>query len=169
VESFKATLAEVRDADLVLHVADLSSPHRDRQIAAVEEVLGGMDVDPEQTLQVFNKVDRTDGLEIAADLQVRWPRALLLSAKTGEGLTDLKAEIRRRRGQGFCETVIQVPSGLESITGKVYQNSEVRDVRYDGGAGALYRLRIAPAELERLLALGAVEKTEHMEDWETGN
>jgi len=114
-----------------------------------------MDVDPGNTLQVFNKVDRLAAPESFAGLKDTFPDALFISAVTGDGLGALKDALRRRRRAGFRETILKVPAGLESITGRIYEHCEVRDVRYDGGAGALYRLRAAPVDIERLRALGA--------------
>ncbi len=168
VESFKATLSEVREADLLLHVVDLSSPQRERQIEAVEEVLGELDIDPRHTLPVFNKVDTMGPSTLVGDLQLRWPKALLVSAKTGEGLAELREEIRRRRLLAFRETVIQLPPGKEGVTGSIYRDGDVREVRY-GEDGALYRLRLPADALERLLSQGARERPELLEDWDAGN
>lgn len=169
VESFKATLAEVREADLLLHVADLSSPTRDRQIAAVEEVLGDLDIDPDSTLRVFNKVDILDTRSVALEFQVRWPGAILVSAQTGDGLPELREEILRCHREAFKECVLLVPVGLESLTGKIYAAAEVADVRYRE-EGAYYRLRLEASVKERLLGLGVKERDKLLENWdEEGN
>jgi GTP-binding protein HflX len=169
VESFKATLAEVREADLLLHVADLSSPTRDRQIAAVEEVLGDLDIDPDSTLRVFNKVDILDTRSVALEFQVRWPGAILVSAQTGDGLPELREEILRCHREAFKECVLLVPVGLESLTGKIYAAAEVTDVRYRE-EGAYYRLRLEASVKERLLGLGVKERDKLLENWdEEGN
>jgi GTP-binding protein HflX len=165
VESFKATLAEVREADLVLHVVDLANPQRDRQIEAVEEVLGEMDMDPESTLRVYNKLDLVKDQAGVEEMRRRWPDAPLVSAHTGEGLEDLRNEVRRRRQAAYQEVVLQVPRGQESMTGIIYELGEVRDVRHEG-EGSLYRLRAPETALKRLLGLGAKDRSEALANWD---
>ncbi len=166
VESFKATLAEVREADLVLHVADLSSSARSREILAVEEVLGDLDVEPDATLNVYNKLDlfQAEASTLTAEAQAGWPEAVMLSANSGEGLDELRDEIRRRRQQAFAEAVIFVPAGEEAMTAVIYRESEVRDVRYEA-EGGYYRLRLSEPALDRLRGAGAHERPELLETW----
>ena len=88
VAAFRATLEEVAEADLALHVIDAASPERDHHMAAVRKVLeevGGADV---PSLDVYNKVDAitADERRRIAD---RDPAAALISARTGEGIDEL--------------------------------------------------------------------------------
>jgi GTP-binding protein HflX len=71
VAAFKATLEELADADLLLHVADLSSPHLESQLVAVEKILEELHLDHIPRLLVLNKIDRVDALE-AANQAVRY-------------------------------------------------------------------------------------------------
>jgi len=92
VASFRSTLEQVADADLVLHLVDGSHAvwHEQRDVAT--EVLRELGVDPERVLLVFNKLDRVpDPALVAAD-------ALWVSAATGEGLDRLKAVVAARLG-----------------------------------------------------------------------
>ncbi len=152
VESFKATLSEVREADLLLHVADLSSPAMERQVAAVDEVLGEMDVDPASALRVFNKMDEAE--EGRANwAQRHWPGSLALSAKAGDGLDELRGELLSRRRKSFRETFLRVPMGMERLSAVIYRDCEVLDVSYDE-LGAIYHLRLPELVLGKLLAEG---------------
>ena len=88
VAAFRATLEEVAEADLALHVIDTSSPERDRQISAVRRVLeevGAVDV---PTIDVFNKVDLVSVDELAR-LKALHPGSAAISARTGDGVEDL--------------------------------------------------------------------------------
>ncbi len=166
VESFKATLAEVSEADLVLHVIDLASASWERQVLAVEEVLGDLDVDPERCLRVFNKLDAArDADEVLAGLRTRWPDACFVSATTGEGLEALRGAIRARRQEAFRETVLFLPAGGEALTAAIYAECEVRDVRYEP-EGSYYRLRLAEPTRARLLARGGEEHAELLDGWD---
>jgi GTP-binding protein HflX len=89
VASFRSTLEEIAWADLVLHVIDRSHPRWPDQLAVAEEVLQELGVEPERVLRVFNKCDLVAGA-------VSDGAGVAVSARTGEGLGALKAEIRDR-------------------------------------------------------------------------
>jgi GTPase len=92
VASFRSTLAEIREADLVLHLLDLSSPRVDEERNVALEVLQDLGVDSGRILSVWNKADLA-------------PRAIpfggiAISARTGEGILELEREISARRRHG---------------------------------------------------------------------
>ncbi|KAB2674358.1 MAG: GTPase HflX [Verrucomicrobia bacterium] len=89
VEAFKATLEEVAQADMLLHVVDASHPHAEQQIAAVNAVLAEIGVPEKSTLMVFNKVDRLEDPVAAARFLELYPKAVAISARTGRGFPEL--------------------------------------------------------------------------------
>jgi GTP-binding protein HflX len=89
VAAFHATLEELRDASLLLHVVDAASPDIDRRIRAVHDVLGELGLDDKPELRVFNQIDRLPENEIAG--LARRYQAIPISALTGVGLRDLLA------------------------------------------------------------------------------
>jgi GTP-binding protein HflX len=94
VSSFRSTLGEITAADLVLHVVDRSHPRWQEQAEVAEAVMDDLGVDRERVIRVFNKSDLVPAEE---------PRnggALWVSAATGEGIAELKAELARRLGLG---------------------------------------------------------------------
>ena len=93
VESFKATLEEVVQADLLLHVVDVSHPQVDEQIAAVNAVLNELGAANKATMMVFNKVDQLNGGNTIARLSELYPNSVAISARTGTGIDELLAEI----------------------------------------------------------------------------
>ncbi len=93
IASFHATLAEVREADLLLHVVDASSPVMDHQIATVEDVLAQIGADQVPTTMVFNKTDRAYSRTLVAAYRKRYPQAQAVSALTGDGLDALRQAI----------------------------------------------------------------------------
>ncbi|MDH6594824.1 GTP-binding protein HflX [Variovorax sp. TBS-050B] len=104
VDAFKATLQEAVDADLLLHVVDASNPHYPEQMAEVQSVLHEIGADAIPQLLVFNKLDALESTQHPLHLQddmeiegVQVPR-IFLSARTGEGLPLLRAELARRSG-----------------------------------------------------------------------
>ncbi len=92
VAAFRATLEEVADADLLLHVVDASRDDHEEQMRAVASVLHEVEADGVPSLLVFNKVDRLDPSE-RARLQMAYPQALRISAATGEGIDGLRARV----------------------------------------------------------------------------
>jgi GTP-binding protein HflX len=97
VDAFAATLEEALEADLILHVADASAPEEEllQQLSAVDEVLAEIDAAERPRLLVLNKVDLLDE-DRRRELSFRHPRAVQISAVTGEGLEDLAEAIEAR-------------------------------------------------------------------------
>jgi GTPase len=106
VAAFRATLEEVAEADLLLHVIDASAPDRDRHIAAVASVLAEVDADRVPSIEIFNKCDRLDEGE-RARLTSLHPGALCVSALTGEGRDDVIAAMETRLGLDTATVVFE--------------------------------------------------------------
>jgi GTPase len=92
VNAFRATLEELENADLLLHVSDASNPDWPRQKASVETILRELKLDEKPTIHIFNKVDRLD----AGARATLPPGALEVSASSGEGIDQLRAAIVER-------------------------------------------------------------------------
>ncbi len=92
INAFRSTLEELEDADILLHVADLSSPHVEEQIKSVEEILHGMNLDRTATMLLFNKSDLVSE-ERALGL-ARRHNGLVISALTGQGLPELSQRLQ---------------------------------------------------------------------------
>ncbi|MCA9245885.1 MAG: GTPase HflX [Planctomycetales bacterium] len=112
IASFKATLMEAREADLLLHVADASNPVALEQIAAVYEVLEELGIEEKDTILVLNKVDRIAELGRLASLRARYPNAVEISAQTGEGIEDLALAVSDALSRSFHD--IDVETGVEN-------------------------------------------------------
>jgi GTPase len=97
VAAFRATLEEVAEADLLLHVVDASAPDRDRHIAAVHAVLAEVGADRVPSIEVYNKCDRLEPGE-RERLTAIQPHALCVSALTGQGREDVIAAMETRLG-----------------------------------------------------------------------
>ena len=98
VASFRATLEEVTEANLLLHVVDLSHINMDEQVGAVEEVLEELDAGDKLVITALNKADRVDLTDAEQQARVKealaaYPNAVVVSALTGKGLDDLRAKI----------------------------------------------------------------------------
>src|ERR1700740_2536109 len=107
IESFKATLEEVSEADLLIHVVDLSHSRVDDQIEAVEGVAKELEAPGKQTLIVFNKIDNLQNRELIDVYLRRFPGSVAISARTGEGVNKLVQALEDalaswRLGSRFC-------------------------------------------------------------------
>jgi len=150
VEGFAATLEETLVADLVLHVADASATDErlDEQVAAVEAVLreiGAADLPREL---VLNKVDAIDSLR-RRRLANRFPGSLLVSARTGEGLDELRARIAERFADRFESVQLLVPYDEGATLAALYALGAPIEAREDREDGVLIRARLPQRELRR--------------------
>ncbi|MEX0613736.1 MAG: GTPase HflX, partial [Pirellulales bacterium] len=107
IASFKATLEEARQADLLLHVADASNPAAMEQISAVYKVLEDLDINQKDTILVLNQIDAIEGLGTLAMLTERYPNAIPISARTGEGLGRLAAAVSDALTQHFLDVDVE--------------------------------------------------------------
>jgi GTP-binding protein HflX len=112
VAAFRATLEEVAEADLALHVIDAANPERERQVAAVRRVLDEVGANDVPTIDVYNKTDA-----ITADEQRRLrdadPACALISAKTGNGLDELLQMVASRLALDTRRITITFDSGKD--------------------------------------------------------
>jgi len=129
IASFKATLEESRQADLLLHVADASNPAALDQIAVVYKVLEELDIQAKDTLLVLNKIDAADRGQVAA-LLGRYPRALAVSAKKGQGMPELTQAVSRALSHGFLD--VDVETGVDNgrLLAQLASYGEVLSKRY---------------------------------------
>ncbi len=108
VASFRATLEEARDADLLLHVADASNPAVLDQISAVYGVLHDLEIDEKRTLLLLNKMDAPDAQQYAHAALARYPHAIPLSARSGEGIDRLTAAVSNALSDGFVTISVRL-------------------------------------------------------------
>ena len=93
IEAVKSTLEEAKYADIIIHVVDASNPQKEKQMHVVYETLKDLGVKDQPILTLFNKQDRIENPEILKDMKA--DKTLKISAKTGQGLDDLKDELEK--------------------------------------------------------------------------
>jgi GTPase len=93
VAAFRATLEELAEADVLLHVVDASQPALEEHLAAVESLLDELEVRDRPTILVLNKMDRVDSERSLESLMASRPRVVAISAATGKGTESLLAAI----------------------------------------------------------------------------
>jgi len=157
VESFRSTLEETVEADLVLHVVDGADAMPDEQIKAVRTVLAevvdgagdGAATPPE--LLVVNKIDATDQVSLAR-LRHLLPGAVFVSAHTGEGLDALVARVAELLPRPDVEVDIEVPYANGALVARVYAEGQVLSADHTE-AGTRLRARVHPALASALARL----------------
>ena len=143
VESFKATLEEVVQAELLLHVVDLSHPKAEEQILAVNAVLEEIGAAGKPTLMVFNKIDRFEERELLRLFLDRFPASVGLSAKTGEGVPELLSELGAMLRPVREFVVLRIPHEAASVIARLHEVGQVIERDYDGEL-ARFKARIPP-------------------------
>ena len=150
IEAFRSTLEEVAGADLVLHVVDAAHPDPLSQVAAVRTVLseipGALDV-PE--LIVLNKTDLADAVTLAV-LRTGLPGAVAVSARTGEGIEELRARIEQMLPHPQVSIDVVVPYSRGDLVSRVHAEGEIDTVDYvEAGTHVVARVGAAlAAEIE---------------------
>ena len=155
IASFKATLEETKQADLLLHIADASSPLVDAQIAAVREVLAELQVDEKATLLVLNKIDAIADHATRSSLLNRYPHAICVSAFTGAGIIALESATTASLSRGFRDVDIQTNPGNGRLLAWLSAHGEVLSRHFVDDRVTVH-CRIPAALLGRISANEAV-------------
>jgi GTPase len=161
VEGFAATLEETLVADLVLHVADASvaDAELDEMLAAVEAVLAEIGASELPVELVLNKIDAADSLR-RRRLANRFPDALQVSARTGEGLNELRQRIAERFGERFEPVRLLIPYADGARLAELYALGAPVDERADRPEGVFVRARLPRREVRRFAPYLIVEPRE---------
>ncbi|OPC80752.1 GTPase HflX [Embleya scabrispora] len=154
VEAFRSTLEEVADADLILHVVDGSDPTPEAQLAAVREVFTEVDAHRVREIVVVNKADAADP-EVLARLLRREKHAIVVSARTGQGMDELLALIDEELPRPDVEVEVVVPYERGDLVAKVHASGELLGTEHrESGTWLHARVgRQLAAELERFVVV----------------
>ena len=129
IASFKATLEESRQADLLLHVADASNPAVYQQISAVYDVLEEIGIQEKDTLLVLNKIDNASQTQLDAVLN-RYPNAILTSAKSREGFEQLHQATSDALSRFFRDVDIEFDISNGKLLAYLAAKGEVLSTQY---------------------------------------
>jgi GTP-binding protein HflX len=144
VEAFKATLEEVVQADLLVHVVDVSHPQADEQIKSVEAVLKEIGAEGKPMLMVFNKTDRLNGnRDVLNRFLEKHPHGAAISAENGDGVPALLAELgtQLRPTRDFME--LAVPHEQAGVIARLHEVGQIIERRYFGRT-ARFKVRVPP-------------------------
>jgi len=164
VAAFRATLEEVLEANLILHVRDIAAPFSDKQKADVEAVLTELGVEvgghDSRIVEVWNKIDQLDESQrqlLASQAERLGTPPILVSARSGEGLDVLRRRIGEALARDHITRVFDLGSGDGVLTHWLYEHSQIcaREDHEDGTTRITARL--AAADLERFEHLRSLQ------------
>jgi GTP-binding protein HflX len=144
VEAFKATLEEVVEADLLLHVVDVSHPKADEQIAAVNTVLEEIHAGQKPTLMVFNKIDCLGTNASVGRFREQYPHAAFLSAKTGQGIQELLSELGTQLRPVRDLLELEIPHTEAATIARLHSIAQILDSDYDRPRTVRFKALIPP-------------------------
>src|SRR3954451_501848 len=124
IEAFRSTLEEVAEADLILHVVAGSDPDPESQLLAVREVLAEVDAQHVTEVVVINKADAADPV-VLDRLRRREQHSVVVSARTGQGLEELRAIIARELPRPSVPVEVLLPYGRGDLVSRVYDEGEL--------------------------------------------
>lgn len=129
IESFKSTLDEVRESDILLHVVDASANVIEDYIEVVEETLEDLQVFEKKTLMVFNKVDNVKP-GLIAELKAAYPDAIFISAERGIGLDKLENRIQELIEEDFVTMTMKIPVAKYEGVAFIHRVANIQSERY---------------------------------------
>ncbi len=146
VEAFKATLEEAADADLLVHVLDAADPESETQYDTTRAVLTEIGADTAHSVIVYNKVDKLESTDALEFMARRHAGAVFCSAKTGQGLEELKETISRVLKAGDSDFTLLIPQAEYALVSLLYREATVLSEEH-GDEGVTVRCRV-PQRLE---------------------
>lgn len=125
IVSFRATLEEVIEAYMLIHLVDVSRPGIQEQILAVEKVLDELGALNKPTLMVFNKIDILEDMTEMKILRHKYPNSIEVSALSGQGLDDLRARLLEIASKDEVEIDVSIPHREGQIVNYIYNHGKV--------------------------------------------
>jgi GTP-binding protein HflX len=158
VASFRSTLEEVIEADILLHVVDVSHPLFEDQMQVVNETLKELQAHGKATIVVFNKIDNLEDRSIVSQLSKQYPNGVFISAARGINMLSLQEKIVSLLEANITEQILTLNQSDYQIISQIHEMAEVLEKRYDGESITIrFRMNMIHAErLRKALAKKAV-------------
>ena len=151
IESFKATLDEVSEADILIHVIDVDQEHRQQRIDDVNQVIDVIGASNVTQIEVYNKIDKyvekKQRIEISADSK---KTRIWLSSRTGEGVNLLLETIIKHLGQFKKSRYINLPLSAGQLRAKLFDIGAVKQDNIDAVGGWIMEVELEEFKLHKL-------------------
>ncbi|RMF41657.1 MAG: GTPase HflX [Planctomycetota bacterium] len=164
VASFRATLEEARQADLLLHVADASNPAVLEQISAVFAVLQDMEIDEKRMILVINKIDVPGAQQRAQVVMNRYPRAIAVSARSGIGLAEFTQRVSVELSREFASISVRLPVSDGRTMAWLAKVGDVRSKQFHDDHVEIH-VRLPARHVGRLVREGLPVESLDGHDW----
>jgi len=161
VESFHATLEEIVEADLLLHVVDISHPNALNQFESVQQTLDELGADHIPVVTALNKVDQLRDPESAKDVVSRFSKAETISALNGSGIKDLLRVIQEELYEMYAPILVRLPYQQGALISLFHEVGQVERIEHERG-GVLMQGRI-PGRLLAQFSSWQVPSANHHE------
>jgi GTP-binding protein HflX len=152
IASFRSTLSEVAEADIVLHVVDVSHPAFRDHIAVVTETINELNAAGKPTIYVFNKIDKLELRSIVVELKSEYPSSVFISAERGISISTLTDKLQEFLEVDAEEHELRFDQSEYGTIARLHDIAEILGQEYEGNS-ILVRFRIIPKHLERLQKL----------------
>ena len=154
VASFKTTLNVVRDADIIIHVIDVTHDFYEDHIRVVEETLNELDAQKKTQIKVFNKVDALNDRNRLDLVMSNHPESIMVSAERGINIGNLKKFLTEIYEKHFSEVEIEIPNNESKKIAKLYELADVTSIKYlDDKAQIKYRASFSNQQkIKRLIS-----------------
>jgi len=152
VASFKSTLNEVRDADIILHIIDLSHPYFEDHLRVVEETLKEFGSKDKKEILVFNKVDSITDKSILEYVGNKYQNSVVVSARKGINISTLKKMIEDLIEESFIEEEIELGIEQTKLASQIHDLAEVTSVKYNHDT-VLFKFRANKENSEKIKKL----------------
>lgn len=137
VAAFRATLEEIAEADLLLHIIDVTHPNAHAQADAVLQTLGEIEADHIPVVTALNKIDRLPDPEIATAALDQYPSSVAISALTGEGIPKLLEVVNRHLYEDYTPVTVRLPYQEGSLIALFHDQGQVERVEQVHGGTVL--------------------------------
>jgi GTP-binding protein HflX len=152
VASFKSTLNEVRNSDIILHTIDLSHPYYEDHLRVVEETLKEFDSEHKKEIKVFNKVDLVTDKSIIEYVRNKFPGSVVISAMKGINISSLIKTIEKIIKDEFVEEELTLGIEQTKLASQIHELAEVTSVKYNHDT-VLFRFRANKENSEKIKKL----------------
>ena len=149
IASFKSTLDEVIESDILLHVIDASHSAFPEQIQIVNETLATLHADMKPTVMVFNKIDRLKDRTVMAEMKTTYSRVVFVSGARGINIDGLRKEIVSMLDSEFVERTVALPAQEQRTLAFIHSLAEIIEKRYVNES-VVIRFRVHQKDLERI-------------------
>ncbi len=133
VAAFRATLEEIADADLLLHVVDISHPNAIDQYLAVRQTLAEIGAAEIPSVTALNKIDRLQDQQRATDILQQYPKAVGISALTGQGMDDLLALVQRELFETYLPVHLRLPYSEGGLISLFHESGQIERITHQQG------------------------------------